>query len=118
QAQAPKAKGLGDPGSLTALKLEPKLSEKGVSIRGRDSRQQVFVSGAYSSGQFRDFTRKVAYTSEPAGIVKIDATGMVTPLADGTTTITAKDAGSGLSTALPVTVTGMAGDLPINFTNQ
>jgi hypothetical protein len=117
-AQAPKPKGLGDPGSLTALKVEPNVNDKGVSIRGRDARQQIFVSGAFSSGQFRDFTRKVAYTSEPAGIVKIDANGMVTPLADGTATITVKDATAGLSAVLPVTVTGMVGDLPINFSNQ
>jgi hypothetical protein len=58
---------------LTALKVEPNINEKGVSIRGRDSRQQIFVSGVYSSGQFRDFTRKAAYTSAPAGIVKIAA---------------------------------------------
>src|SRR5262249_32644333 len=94
RAQAPKPKGLGDPGSLTALKIEPNINDKGVAIRGRDSRQQIFVTGAYTSGQFRDFTRKVAYTSEPAGIVKIDAGGMVTPLTDGTTTVTAKDAAS------------------------
>ncbi len=117
-AQAPKPKGLGDPGSLTALKLEPSLSDKGIAIRGRDSRQQVFVSGLYSSGQFRDHTRKVEFSAEPAGIVKIDASGMMTPVADGTTTVTAKDPASGLLSTLAVTVTGMAGDLPINFTNQ
>lgn len=117
-AQAPKPRGLGDPGSLTALKVEPSINDKGVTIRGRDSRQQIFVTGVYSSGQLRDQTRKVAYAAAPEGIVKIDANGMVTPLADGAATITAKDSSSGLSATLPVTVTGMAGDLPINFTNQ
>lgn len=117
-AQAPKPKGLGDPGKLTALKVEPNINEKGVTIRGRDSRQQIFVTGVYSSGQFRDFTRKAAYVLQPAGIVKIDANGMVLPLADGTATITAKENASGLSATLPVTVSGMVGDLPINFTNQ
>jgi hypothetical protein len=118
RAQAPKPKGLGDPGKLTALKLEPNINEKGVAIRGRDARQQIFVTGVYSSGQFRDFTRKSAYTATPDGIVKIDANGMVLPVADGTTTITATDSASGLSATLPLTVSGMAGDLPINFTNQ
>src|SRR5579872_1767746 len=102
RAQAPKPKGLGDPGSLTALKLEPNLDNKGVTIRGRDSRQQVFVSGVYSSGQFRDHTRKVAFTAAPEGIVKIDAQGMMIPVADGTTTVTAKDPTSGLLSTLAV----------------
>ncbi len=117
-ADAPKAKGLGDPGQLTALKVEPSINEKGVTIRGRDARQQIFVSGVYSTGQFRDFTRKVAYDAQPAGIIKVDASGVVLPVADGTATITAKDATTGLSATLAVTVSDMVGDLPINFTNQ
>jgi hypothetical protein len=118
RAQAPKPKGLGDPGKLTALKVDPNISDKGVAIRGRDSRQQIFVTGVYSSGQFRDFTRKTTYSAVPDGIVKIDANGMVLPVGDGTTTITATDSASGLAATLPITVSGMAGDLPINFTNQ
>ncbi len=118
EAQAPKPKGLGDPGALTAIKVEPNINDKGISIRGRDSRQQIFVTGVYSSGQVRDYTRKTAYSSQPDGIIKIDANGMITPLADGTTTILAKDMTSGLSATLPMTVTDMSGDLQINFTNQ
>jgi hypothetical protein len=119
QAQVAKPKGLGEAGALTTLKIEPNIKEKGVTIRGRDSRQQVFVTGTYSSGQLHDHTRKVAYSSQPEGIVKIDAAnGMITPLADGTTTVTAKDTASGLAANLAVIVTDMAGDLPINFGNQ
>jgi len=117
-AQVAKPKGLGEAGSLAALKVEPNLNEKGVSIRGRDSRQQIFVTGTYSSGQLHDHTRKVVYSSQPDGIVKIDANGMITPMADGTTTVTAKDAASGLAGNLTVTVSDMSGDRPINFTNQ
>src|SRR5438045_5972169 len=43
---------------------------------------------------------------------------MITPVADGATTVTAKDAASGLAGTLTVNVSGMSGDLPINFTNQ
>ena len=117
RADAPKPKGLGDPGTLTALKLEPNLDDKGIAIRGRDARQQLFVSGVYSSGQMRDQTRKVEYSVEPASILKVDATGMATPLADGVATVTAKDP-SGTTATLTVTVTGMANDTPINFQNQ
>jgi hypothetical protein len=117
RADAPKPKGLGDPGTLTALKVEPNLNDKGVTIRGRDARQQLFVTGVYSSGLMQDHTRKVQYTAEPNGILKISATGMATPQADGDVTVTATDAG-GLKATLIVHVSGMAGDTPINFQNQ
>lgn len=117
RAEAPKPRGLGDPGTLTALKVEPNLNDKGVTIRGRDARQQLFVTGVYSSGLLRDHTRKVQYTTQPDGILKISETGMATPQADGDATVTATDAG-GMKATLTVHVTGMAGDTPINFQNQ
>jgi hypothetical protein len=36
-AAAPK--GLGDPGQLTGVRIEPNLEGKGVTLRGRDARQ-------------------------------------------------------------------------------
>ncbi|MFN9267728.1 MAG: DUF1549 domain-containing protein [Planctomycetaceae bacterium] len=116
-AEPAKPKGLGDPGQLTQLKVEPSLTEKGLLVKGRDARQQLFVTGVYSSGQMRDHTRKVSFTSEPANIVKIDAQGLLTPVADGTTTVIATDP-SGQKANLQVTVTGLTNDVAINFTNQ
>jgi hypothetical protein len=116
--QAPaKPKGLGDPGALQNLKVEPNLDSKGFTIRGRDGRQQLFVTGAYSSGQLRDHTRKVVFTAEPAGVVNIDATGLVTPVKDGQVTITARDS-AGMTATVAASVVGVAQDIPINFTNQ
>ncbi len=116
-AGAPAPKGLGDPGSLTSLKLEPNLSGKGVTIRGRDARQQVFVTGVYSSGQLRDLTHVAKYSAEPAGIVEIDPTGMVTPLKDGEVKVKATSA-DGKVAELAVHVEGVAHQIPINFKNQ
>ncbi|MFN0051137.1 MAG: DUF1549 and DUF1553 domain-containing protein [Planctomycetales bacterium] len=116
-AESAKPKGLGDPGALMSLRLEPNLDSKGVAIRGRDSRQQLFVTGVYASGQMRDHTRKVQYTAEPAGLLNVDAQGMATPQADGVATVTAKDP-TGMAATLTVTISGMAGDTPINFQNQ
>ena len=71
-AAAPaKPKGLGDPGALTSLKVEPNLADKGITMRGRDARQQLYVTGVYSSGQLRDFTHKVKYSVAPAGVLKV-----------------------------------------------
>lgn len=117
QAEPAKPKGLGDPGTLTGLRIEPNVNDQGVTVRGRDARQQLFVTGVYSSGQLRDYTRKVSFASEPAGIVAIDPQGMLTPVADGVATVHAVDP-AGTKASLKVTVMGLANEVPINFTNQ
>src|SRR5262249_18078536 len=89
---------------------------KGVLLRSRNGRQQLYVTGVYSSGQLRDHTRTVQYSSEPAGIVQIDNTGYMTPLKDGKAVVRA--VGSGVTAELPVEVTGLTVDVPINFPNQ
>jgi hypothetical protein len=116
-AVAAAPKGLGDPGTLNALRIEPDVDGKGIVLRGRDGRQQLFVTGVFSSGQLRDLTRSVQYTSEPAGIVAIDAAGHVTPTADGKAVITASGSG-GLTAQIPVEVQGFVQDIPVHFTNQ
>ncbi len=117
-AKAPsKPKGLGDPGTLTGVRVDPNLDGKGVLIRGRDARQQLYVTGNYSTGQERDLTHSATYTSNPDGIVTIDDAGLVTPLADGEATVTASVNGSKVG-SLKVSVTGVANELAINFKNQ
>ncbi|WP_373653029.1 DUF1549 and DUF1553 domain-containing protein [Schlesneria sp. DSM 10557] len=109
-------RGLGDPGQLIKLQLEPNVDSKGVLLRGRDGRQQLIATGIYSSGQMRDYTRKVDYKIEPEGIVQVDSVGHMTPLKDGKAIV--KAIGSGLTAELAVEVTGLANDIPVNFPNQ
>ncbi len=116
-AEQPASSGLGDPGQLQELRVEPNFDGKGFAIRGRDRRQQLFVTGLYSSGQKHDFTHKVKYQAAPDGIVSISSDGYVAPLADGQTTITATT-DSGQTATVPVTVAGITNDPPINFKNQ
>lgn len=114
---APAPKGLGDPGTLQKLEIDPQGSTSGIVIRGRDARQQVFVTGVYSSGQLRDHTRRVTYTAEPAHLLKIDSSGLISPLAEGTAVVTATDK-AGHKATLKVNVTGLIHDVPVNFNNQ
>lgn len=114
---AAEPRGLGDPGALTGLQIEPRPDGAVLSIRGRDSRQQLFVTGLYATGQLRDHTRSVQYVVEPADVVRIDATGYLTPLKDGQAVVRAVASGT-ISAELPVEVTGFAADVPINFPNQ
>ena len=44
-SQVPRAKGLGDPGTLKAVRVEPSVADKGITIRGRDARQQALRDG-------------------------------------------------------------------------
>jgi hypothetical protein len=110
--------GLGDPGQLSAVELDAGAGTgKAFRLRGADARQQLVTSGKFSSGQFRDMTRQVKYTAEPAGIVEIDETGLVTPLADGQVTITATTE-QGTAGTIAAKVEGFENEIPINFPNQ
>ena len=113
----PKPTGLGDPGTLQKVEIGPAIGENSVTIRGRDARQQLFVTGVYSSGQMHDLTHSVTFTTQPEGVVAVDETGLVTPLKDGQATVTAKTE-NGPAGQLALTVTGVANQHPINFKNQ
>ena len=103
--------------SLTRLTVEQAAAGKAVLLRGRDARQQLCVTGTCTSGQLRDLTRTVRYAVEPAGIVAIDASGLVTPLADGTARVRVKGP-AGARTEFAVRVEECTKQIPINFKNQ
>ncbi len=110
--------GLGDPGKLLAISVETGRTVDGkFQVSGRDASQQLVVTGAYESGQQRDLTRTVAYTAVPDGIVRIDTTGYVTPIAEGEATIHVKS-DAGADATLNVAVSNILQDLPVNFPNQ
>ncbi len=114
----PKAPGLGDPGQLASITVETgRLKDGLVQLSGRDAVQQVVVTGNYSSGQTRDLTRKSTYSAEPAGIIKIDETGLVTPIAEGQANVKVV-AAPGIEGTVMFKVTNLVHDLPINFANQ
>jgi Protein of unknown function (DUF1553)/Protein of unknown function (DUF1549)/Bacterial Ig-like domain (group 2) len=114
----PKAPGLGDPGQLASIQLESgRLKDGLVTIAGRDAGQQLVVTGVYSSGQTRDLTGKATYEVSPAGIVQVDATGLITPIAEGEATVHVS-AAPGIDGSVKVKITHLVEDLPINFPNQ
>jgi Protein of unknown function (DUF1553)/Protein of unknown function (DUF1549)/Bacterial Ig-like domain (group 2) len=95
----------------TALRIES-TGTPALTLRGRDARQQLQVTADAA----RDFTRKATYRTEPAGIVTVSATGLVSPLGDGAATITAET--EGVTAAVDVRVESFASDPAINFPNQ
>ena len=82
-----------------------------------DGLRQLIIDGTYSDEKTRDLTGQVQYQSDPPGIVAIDSAGVVTPLADGTTTVTATAAG-GQKTQTSLSVVGRGAAPTINFASQ
>ncbi|MBW3598779.1 MAG: hypothetical protein KY475_16075 [Planctomycetes bacterium] len=111
---APEFPGLGPAGNLTKIQFD---NPGEPVLRGPNARAQLVVSGAYSSGQLHDHTQRVTYSAAPAGVVQIDSTGFVTPIADGEAIITARDP-SGQSAAIPCRVEKLSEPVPINFPNE
>jgi len=88
-----------------------------LKLRGADARQQLLASARLTNGTWRDYTRLVTYEVTPANVAKVEKSGLVTPLADGTATITARAPG-GITDSLTLTVESFKAAAPINFPNQ
>src|SRR5476649_380291 len=88
-------------GKLKSLRIDS-TGTATLTLRGKDARQQVLVTAAFENHAERDFTRRVQYAVAPEGIVKVDASGLISAVADGSATITAT--ADGVAASLPVKV--------------
>ena len=88
-----------------------------LSLRGPNARRQLLVTEASSAGEPRDLTRDVIYETSPPNVVKVDGAGLLTPVGDGTATVTARTP-AGQAATLTVTVEKFGTADPINFPNQ
>jgi beta-glucanase (GH16 family) len=72
---------------------------------------QLAVTGTDAAGRALDLTSVATFTADPAGVVSVDAGGLVTGLVEGVTTIAARAAAGGVtrSASLRVTVTAADG---------
>lgn len=114
QETAPAFPGLGPPGNLTGLQVE---NPGPVVLQGPNARAQLVVSAKFSSGQLHDYTTKVSYQAAPAGVVQVDSTGFVTPLADGEAVITARSP-TGQTATVACRVEKLGEPTPVNFPNE
>src|SRR5688500_5981512 len=88
--------------------------EKPLRLVGRHARQQLAVTAQVApAAAVRDVTRAVGFSAEPAGVVQVDQAGMVTPLADGSATVTAKQP-DGSQASVRVVVERFNDTIPIN----
>ncbi len=108
---------IATPDTPQSLFIETGRAQNGtVTLAGRDAMRQIIVTGKYATGQLRDLTRDVKFTTNPPGIIQIDPTGLVTPLKEGQATIAASSGSA--SASINVQVTNLVNDIPVHFTNQ
>jgi hypothetical protein len=101
---------------VVRLEITPLSDGETVSIRSRDTRQQLIVTAEHADGTLSDVTRDVAWTISDPSILAVDSTGLAVPTADGNISLTATLGDK--SVAAQVNVSGFATPLPINFRNQ
>ena len=86
-------------------------------LRGPDARHQLIVTGQNTSGPLCDLARSVKYQVSPEGLLQIDETGLVTPLAEGEATVTAIGP-EGLTIEATIAVEHFENPPVVNFPNQ
>ncbi|MBA4067899.1 MAG: S-layer protein, partial [Isosphaera sp.] len=87
-----------------------------LKLKGADDAPQLLVTGQRADGREVDLSAAAAYSVSDPKVVRVDATGRVFPLANGTATVTATFEGKTVS--VPVTAEKMEAPLPLNFANQ
>ncbi len=99
--------------------LERQLEGQPVAnqLRGRDSRWQLQVVGQLPSGKSFDATHRLTYQVQPATVARVDAIGVIEPLANGTATVEALWKGAVVASA-PLEVVGFDSLQPIDFGQQ
>jgi hypothetical protein len=98
--------------ALTAVAAYPaKLSLKGI-----EDAPQLIVTGKAADGREFDLTGTATYSVSDAKVARVDATGRVFPLANGSATVTVSAGGKSVS--VPLVAEKMDTPQPLNFPNQ
>lgn len=101
--------------SVETLQLGPRSGET-LQIVGPDGRLQLLVTTTGADNIPKDRSRAAEYQIQPEGIVRVDTTGLVTPIQDGNAQITAKVGDQ--TASISVTVSDFAATRLVDFQNQ
>lgn len=106
--------------SLAAVTLLPPalraaiiVTPAAVHLDSPEATEQLLVTETATGGKQVDRTRAAKYQSGDPAVVAVDATGLLTPLADGKTEIVVRDGAEVLR--VPVEVTRLSRPAPISF---
>ncbi|MCH2694437.1 MAG: DUF1553 domain-containing protein [Acidobacteriia bacterium] len=103
--------------TIETIHLNSENPDKGFVLHGRESRLQLLVTGLMDNGKLADYTRQVKYQSVPAGLIKIDENGYITPFLNGVVKIIVKGP-NGLESKTKLDIRDTTKSRRINFTNQ
>lgn len=107
---------LGGEREIASLSLDPQ-NESSLTLFGPDAQIQLQLTARYADGNdLADATRAARFAVAPEGIVRIDPSGLMIPLGDGSATVTAHL--DGKSTTVSVKVRDFNQPRPIHFQNQ
>lgn len=87
-----------------------------IKLNGPSATQRLVVVGVLAGGEERDLTGEASFRSEGELTARVDASGVVRPVADGTVEIEVR-VGSA-SARVPVEVTGAAATRRVSFRNE
>jgi hypothetical protein len=87
-----------------------------IALRGADDSSQLILTANLPGGDVQDLTGDVQYEVADSGLLRVTSSGRVIPLANGSTTITARYGNHRVR--IPVHTKSVGEDLPINFGNQ
>ena len=104
-----------DLGPVESLRFE--TLEGQFTLRGPEARMQLLVTGVHANSRLSDATRAVTFTSTPAGVVSVDATGVVKPTGDGAAQVIATTA-DGKTAQVVIDVKDFSHPPDISFPNQ
>jgi hypothetical protein len=87
-----------------------------IKLIGEDDARQMVLTAVLQSGSLQDLTGNVQYEPANTAIVRVTSAGRVTPVANGSTTVTARFGDKSVKFA--VTVESMEQTLPVSFVNH
>jgi len=111
--------------AITALSLlflappqlwaEIAVSPQRVALARPEDSQQLLVTET-ANGNARDLTRSAKFAVLDPAIARVDADGLIQPLADGETTLTIQTAAGELK--VPIQITGIKNPAPVSFEHE
>jgi hypothetical protein len=92
------------------------VSPPAVHLDSPEATQQLLVTAAGAGGRPTDCTRAAVYQSANPAVVSADATGLLTPHAEGRTEVVVRHGADVVR--VPVEVTGLVRPAPVSFQHQ
>lgn len=96
-------------------RAELRVSPSSIQLDRPEGSQQLLVTDQQGAQQ-RDVTRDVKYEVRPPVLVRVDADGLIHPLAEGTTKLVVRH--GGIESEIPVTVSGLLQPVPVSFVHE